>query len=234
MTANLHSIQKLKEKEDPTYRILPHNQEAEQGLLGVLLVDNRTLEKVGDFLKPKHFFMPVHQRIYEAIIQVIDRGQVASPITLKGYFEQDEDLKTVGGAEYLADLAGSVVNVLNAEDYGRVIYNLHLRRQLITLGEEVVNKAYDINIDTNPIEILESHESELFSLAEYGVSENTAMSFRESVVSAIAMAETAFNSNGSVTGVSTGLTDIDSILGGLHPTDLIILAGRPYRWVKRL
>ena len=119
------------------------------------------------------------------------------------------------------------VNVINAEDYGRTIYFLHLRRELIALGEEVVNKAYDISFDTNPVEILESHESELFSLAEYGVSENSVKSFSESVDAAIALAETAFNCNGMVTGVATGLSDIDRLLSGLHQTDLIILAGRP-------
>ena len=107
MTVNLHRVHPSIE-EEPKYRMLPHNQEAEQGLLGALLVDNRALEKVGDFILPGHFFMPVHQRIYEAIIKIVDQGQVASPVTLKGYFEKDEDLKTVGGAEYLADLAGSV------------------------------------------------------------------------------------------------------------------------------
>src|SRR5689334_13205563 len=94
----------------PNYRMMPHNLEAEQGLLGVLLIDNRALEKVGDFLKTEHFFLPAHQRIYAAIVTMIDRGQSASPVTLKNYFEKDEDLKASGGAQYLAELAGSVIS----------------------------------------------------------------------------------------------------------------------------
>jgi replicative DNA helicase len=110
-----------------SYRVLPHNQDAEQALLGALLVDNRAYEKVGDFLKSNQFFLPAHQRIFEAIIKMIDRGQTASPVTLKNYFEKDDDLKDVGGAEYLADLAASVVSVINAQDYARTIYDLHLK-----------------------------------------------------------------------------------------------------------
>ena len=124
---------------DSHYRVLPHNLEAEQGLLGALLVDNRAYEKIGDFIKPEHFYSPAHQRIFTAVQQFIDRGQIASPVTLKGYFEKDADLKDVGGAAYLADLAASIVSTINTEAYGRTIYDLHMRRELIALGEEVVN-----------------------------------------------------------------------------------------------
>lgn len=128
-----------------SYRVMPHNLEAEQGLLGSLLVDNRVVERVGDFLKHNHFFHPAHQRIYTAIQKLIDRNQTASPITLKGYFEQDQDLANVGGAEYLAELASSVVTIINAEDYARNIYELHQRRELILVGEDVVNELFDQN-----------------------------------------------------------------------------------------
>src|SRR5271165_3871423 len=127
----------------PAYRILPHNMEAEQGLLGALLVDNRAMEKIGDFLRQDHFFIPAHKRIYAAIEKLIERGQSASPVTLKGFFEKDEGLAGVGGAQYLAELAASVITVINTEDYGRTIYDLHLRRELITLGEDMVTDAFE-------------------------------------------------------------------------------------------
>lgn len=209
------------------YRVLPHNIEAEQGLLGVLLIDNRALEKIGDFLKPTHFFLPAHQRIYDAIVKMADRGQVASPVTLKNYFEKDEDLKDVGGAQYLPDLAGSVVSVVNAEHYGRTIYDLHLRRELILLGEEVVNEAYEHRLDTEARNTIERAEARLFDLAESGETRGNFVTLRDSVLVAIQHAEKAFKTEGHVTGVTTGLTDIDKKLGGFQNSDLLILAGRP-------
>ena len=118
-------------QEEPAYRILPQNLEAEQGLLGALMLDNSALEKVSDFLRPFHFFIPVHQRLYEAILKLAERGQIAGPVTLKNYFEKDDDLTHVGGTEYLADLTASVITIINAEDYGRTIYDLYMRRELI-------------------------------------------------------------------------------------------------------
>lgn len=210
-----------------SYRILPHNLEAEQGLLGALLVDNRALEKVGDFLKPVHFFMPAHQRIYDSILKMVDRGQSASPVTLKNYFENDSDLKDVGGAEYLADLASGVITVMNVHDYGRAIYDLHLRRELITLGEEVVNDSYDHSIDAVASDTIEMAEARLFELAESGEAKGSFITLRNSVLTAIELAEKAYKTEGNVTGVTTGLTDMDKKLGGLQNSDLVILAGRP-------
>ncbi len=213
--------------EGARYRILPHNLEAEQGLIGALLVDNRALEKVGDFLRSEHFFMPAHQRIYDAILKLIDRGQTASPVTLKGYFEQDSDLSHVGGAEYLADLAASVVTVINAHDYGRTIYDLHLRRELITLGGDMVNDSYNQHIEAEAVQVIEQAESRLFSLAETGQVRGGFTTLRDSVVTAIEIAEHAYKTEGHVTGVPTALRDLDAKLGGLHPSDLLILAARP-------
>ena len=210
-----------------TYRILPHNMEAEQGLLGALLVDNRGMEKIGDFIKEAHFFMPAHQRIFRAIQTMIDRGQSASPVTLKNYFEKDDDLKDVGGAQYLADLAGSVVNVINIEDYGRTIYDLHLRRELITLGEDVVNEAYDHNLESDANGAIERAESRLFTLAESGEVKGGFVTLRDSVLTAIELAEKAYKTDGHVTGVTSGLIDVDKKLGGFQKSDLLILAGRP-------
>ncbi len=209
------------------YRIAPHNQDAEQGLLGAILVDNRALEKVGDFLKSDHFFMPAHQRIYEALLKLIDRGQSASPVTLKNYFEDDADLKHVGGAEYLADLAASVVSIINAADYGQTIYDLYLRRELIALGEDVVNESYEHSLDKNSTDTIERAEAKLYELAETGEVKGNFITLRDSVLTAIEMAEKAYKTDGNVTGVTTGLVDMDKKLGGLQNSDLLILAGRP-------
>jgi len=212
---------------DKPYRMLPYNLEAEQGLLGVLLIDNRALEKVSDFLHAEHFFVPAHQRIFTAILTLVERGQMASPVTLKGYFEKDEDLADVGGAEYLAELAASVISVINAEDYGRTIYELHMRRELITLGEEIVNESYSHTLDRDAGDTIEQAEARLFSLAESGVSGGGFTTLRDSVMMAIENAEKAYKADGQCTGVTTGLRDMDTKLGGLQKSDLLILAGRP-------
>ena len=211
----------------PSFRILPHNIDAEQGLLGALLIDNRAVEKMGDHLKASHFFMPAHQRIFEAIQTLIERGQNASPVTLKNYFDNDEDLKDVGGSAYLADLAANVVGVINVADYTRTIHELHLRRQLITLGEDVVNEAFDHNLESEATKTIESAESRLFELAETGDVKGGFVTLRDSVLIAIEHAEKAFKSDGHVTGVTSGLIDVDKKLGGFQPSDLLILAGRP-------
>jgi len=214
-------------KEERGYRLLPHNLEAEQGLLGALLVNNRSLEKISDFLKDEHFYAPAHQRIYAAVLKLIDRGQTASPVTLKGYFEKDEDLAHIGGAEYLADLAASVATIVNVKDYAQTIYDLHLRRQLITLGEDIVNESYEHDVDRDAVATIETAESRLFKLAEVGDVRGGFQTLRTSVLTAIEIAEVAYKSDGHVTGVTTGLRDVDQKLGGLHGSDLLILAGRP-------
>ncbi len=213
--------------DDPHYRILPHNIEAEQGLLGALLVDNRVYEKIGDLLQPAHFFAPVHQRIYTAISQFVDRGQTASPVTLKGYFEKDEDLTDLGGGAYLAELAGGIISVINARDYAETIYELFMRRELVSLGEDMVNDAHEHRLDQSAVDTIEKAESKLFSLAESGETQGGFTSLRDSVLVSIEIAEKAFKSKGHVTGMTTGLRDMDKQLGGLHPSDLVILAGRP-------
>lgn len=208
------------------YRMAPQNLEAEQGLLGAILVDNRALERV-DFLKPEHFYAPAHQRIFKAIQTLTNRGQTASPVTLKAYFEKDQDLESVGGAVYLADLAGSVITVINVLDYATAIYDLHLRRELITFGNEVVNEAFSHDIDRNANDCITDAESKLYSLAESGEVKQGFVTLRDSILASIENAEKAFNTKGQVTGCTTGLKDLNDKLGGLHPSDLLILAGRP-------
>ena len=208
-------------------RQIPHNLEAEQALLGALLVDNRGMEKIGDFLKAEHFYVPAHQRIYAGIIHLTERGMAADPVTLKTYFETDSDLAHVGGADYLQDLAANVITIINTEDYARTVYELHLRRALIALGEDVVNEAYALTYDQSAEEAIEGAEQRLYKLSESGDSRGGFITLRDSVVTAVQIAEKAFKNKSRVTGVTTGLRDMDEKLGGLHPSDLIILAGRP-------
>lgn len=214
-------------KADAHYRTLPQNLEAEQGILGSLLIDNRVYERIGDMVKPEHFYAPAHQRIYKAIQTLVDRGQTASPVTLKGYFEKDADLEQVGGASYLAELAAGVISILNAEDYARTLQDLYLRRELISFGTDVVNESYDHSLEVDAFGTMEAAEARLFSLAETGDGQKDFVTLRDSIKVAIDLAEVAYNNKGSVTGVTTGLKDVDEKLGGLHNSDLLILAGRP-------
>ncbi len=212
---------------DLSFRTPPHNIEAEQALLGALLVNNEAANQVSGFLLPEHFFQPVHGRVFDAVLQLIERGQIANPITLKHYFENDEALSEVGGAQYLARLAGSAVTVINAEHYGRAIHDLAMRRMLVTIGEEVVNDAYDAPPDNLAANQIESAEQKLFRLAEDGRLESGFRPFSQSLASAVEMIELAYKRDSHLVGAPTGLVDLDRLLGGLHPTDLIILAGRP-------
>ena len=211
----------------PGFREQPYNLEAEQALLGAILVNNEALHKVAGFLVAEHFYEPIHGKIFEHAMTVIERAQHATPVTLKTYFERDEALSEVGGANYLVKLAGSAVGIINAEDYGRAIYDCFLRRQLIVIGEDMVNTAYDAKVDAPPVGQIELAEQSLFQLAEQGRPEGGFKPFRDTLTKAIEGIESAFRSDARLIGVSTGLVDLDAKLGGLHRSDLVILAGRP-------
>ena len=213
--------------ESAAYRALPHNDEAEQALLGALLVNNEKAHIVSGFLQPEHFFQPIHGRIFDAILKLVERGQMANPVTLKHYFENDEALADIGGAQYLARLVGSTVTIINAEDYARTVHDLYLRRELINLGEDIVNEAFDYKVDTPARGQIEAAEQYLFDLAERGEYEGGFRPLDKSLTDAINMVEGAYKKEGTVTGVATGLIELDNLLGGLHPSDLLILAGRP-------
>ena len=210
-----------------SYRTPPHNAEIEAAVLGAILTNNRVFEKVADFLSAEHFYEPVHGRIFEAARRLIERGQVAGPLTLRQYFEKDEALEEVGGGQYLYDLAASVVSVVNVEDYGRTIHDLYLRRQLIGLGEDVVNEAFRHDMDAPAISQIEQTEQRLYELATVGETERGVVALKQASLIALEMAELAYKREGHVVGVTTGLHDLDRRLGGLHPSDLLILAGRP-------
>ncbi len=214
-------------QEDTSYRSLPHNIEAEQGLLGALLVNNDVMDKIEDFLLPRHFFDPVHGCIFEAASKFIAQGNAASPVTLKTYFEQDEGLQQLGGTQYLSKLASNATTIINAKQYGQTIYDLAIRRELITLGENMVNTAFDAEIDESPDKQIETAEQGLYEIAEKGAHQSGFMNFQESLSGAIEMAERAYQRDGHLSGLASGLTKLDTTLGGLQESDLIILAGRP-------
>jgi replicative DNA helicase len=212
---------------DTLYRTPPANIEAEQALLGAILVNNTAYHRVAEFLRAEHFAEGVHGRIFAAIAKLMERGQLANPVTLKNLFDQDGALAEIGGAQYLARLAASVVTIINAEDYGRTIHDLYLRRQLISIGEDVVNDAFQHDLDRQATTQIETAEKRLFDLAESGQAEGGFRPFITALTTAISQAEAAFKRSGRTSGVSTGFIDLDKLLGGLHPSDLIVLAGRP-------
>jgi replicative DNA helicase len=211
---------------EPAYRIAPNNIEVEQALLGAILINNDAYYRVSDFLLAEHFFEPLHQRVYEVATTLIKSGKVATPKTLKTFLG-DDDLGGTTTSGYLARLAAEATTVINAEDYGRVIYDLSTRRRLIAVGEDLVNVAYDSPVETSPRDQIEEAERRLYELAETGRYDGGFQRFAEALTSAIDMAAAAYKREGKLSGIATGLHDLDRSLGGLQPSDLVILAGRP-------
>jgi replicative DNA helicase len=205
----------------------PSNDRAEMALLGALLANNKAYERVSEFLAPEHFVDPIHGRIYQAIARRVEAGQLADAITLKAEFEHSGVLEEVGGTAYLAQLLTAMVGVINAGEYGRAIHDAWIRRQLIDIGEVVVNNAFGAEPELDGRGQIEHAESELFRLATEGGSPTGFVTFEHALTEAIHGAERAFRRAGHVSGLSTGLRDLDKKTGGLHPSDLVILAGRP-------
>jgi replicative DNA helicase len=215
------------ESKDDSYRSPPHNLEAEQALLGAILVNNEACDRVTSFLDPGHFFEAVHARIFEAASTLIRAGKLASPVTLKTFFERDETLKEIGGPVYLARLAAAATTIINAEEYGRTIYELAQRRKLISIGGDVVNNAYDTPVDTTSRDLIEQAEQSLYEIAESGKYGQGFQPFGRALTDAIDMAANAYQRDGGLSGISCGLKDLDEKMGGLQASDLIIVAGRP-------
>ncbi|TVR06830.1 MAG: replicative DNA helicase [Salinarimonadaceae bacterium] len=211
---------------EPEYRVAPHNIDAEQALLGAILVNNEAYYRVSDFLGPEHFHEDLHRRIYEVASSLIKAGKVATPVTLKTFLG-DQDLGGITVSQYLARLASEATTIINAMDYGRTIYDLSIRRKLIAIGEETVNTAFDAPVDSTPRAQIEEAERKLFALAETGRYDGGFQRFTDALTAAIGMAAKAYQRDGKLSGISTGLVDIDRKLGGLQPSDLVILAGRP-------
>jgi replicative DNA helicase len=209
-------------------RAAPHNIEAEQALLGAILVNNEAHDRVSSFLNAEHFFDPVHASIYEVAAKLIGSGKQATPITLRTFFETAEPIAPdLTVPQYLGRLAAHATTIINAADYGRTIYDLAVRRQLIVVGEDLVNAAYDSPVDFPPKEQIEEAESRLFALAETGKYGQGFLSFNAALTHAIEMANNAYQRDGGLSGIATGLRDLDGKMGGLQSSDLIILAGRP-------
>src|SRR3954452_12110991 len=211
----------------PVFRAAPHNIEAEQALLGAILVNNEAFYRVSDFLEPAHFFEPIHQKIYELGSSLVRAGKVASPVTLKTFLPPDLDVAGMTPSQYLARLAAEATTVINAEDYGRTIYDLAIRRTLIIIGEDVVNLAYDAPVDLAPREQIEDAERRLYELAETGRYDGGFQRFASALTTAVDMAARAYQRDGNLSGLATGIADLDRMLGGLQKSDLVILAGRP-------
>jgi replicative DNA helicase len=208
-------------------RTPPHNLDAEQALLAAVLANNLAYEKVNEFLQPDHFYNPVFGRIYAGIRILIERGQRADAITLKHFFATDPELSKMGGDEYLAQLTGSFVSIINAGDYGRVIHDLYMRRQLIGVGTDMVNDAFSGDLEEEAVKQVEQAEQRLFQLATTGDIRGGFVSLGVSLLKARDMAEAAYKRDKHLTGTTTGLRDLDRRLGGLQTSDLVILAGRP-------
>jgi replicative DNA helicase len=211
----------------PPYRAAPHNIELEQALLGAILVNNEAFYRVSDFLEPKHFFEPIHQKFYEIAASLVRVGKTATPITLKTFLPSDLDIAGLTASQYLARLAAEATTVINASDYGRTIYDLALRRSLIVIGEEMVNAAYDAPVDERPQDQIELAERNLYELAETGRYDGGFQRFAQALTTAVEMAAHAYQRDGKLSGLATGLRDLDRMMGGLQKSDLIVLAGRP-------
>src|SRR5579883_2304566 len=188
----------------PTYRSAPHNIEAEQALLGAILVNNEALYRVSDFLEPEHFFEPIHQRIFQLGRELIRAGKLATPVTLKTFLDPSIDIGGLTVNQYLARLAAEATTIINAEDYGRTIYDLHIRRSLIQVGEDMVNVAYDAPVDFSPRHQIEDAERRLYELAESGRYDGGFQRFSNALTTAIDMAAHAFQRDGKLSGIATG------------------------------
>jgi replicative DNA helicase len=208
-------------------RVPPGNNEAEQALIGAILINNDAYDRVSDFLRPEHFVEEIHRRIYEIAGSLIRAGKIASPITLKTFLGEHD----LGGGltvqQYLARLALEATTIINAHDYGRAIHDLSTRRELIRIGEDIVNVAYDSPVDASPREQIEEAEKRLYQIADGGRYGGGFQSFSEALKTAVDMAARAYERDGHLSGVATGLYDLDHKMGGLQASDLVIIAGRP-------
>ncbi|MEM9754406.1 MAG: replicative DNA helicase [Pseudomonadota bacterium] len=208
--------------------VLPHNIEAEQQLLGAILSANRVMDRIDEVhLKPAHFYDPVHGDIFAKCAARIAGGQQTDATTLKTAMADHPGLAALGGAEYLLRLQLSAVATTAARDYARLIHDLAVRRELIDLGRRVSDRALALRDDIEPDEQIVTAETELFQLAESGSTQRGFQPFLAALTDAVEMADAAFNRDGHLAGMATGLHELDKLLGGLHKSDLLILAGRP-------
>jgi replicative DNA helicase len=208
-------------------RQLPYDVDIEQALLGAILIDNYALERVSTLLKPDHFYDPLHQRLFDAIERMWAKGHAVTPLTLKATMEQDAGLAEVGGQAYLLSLARAAPAIPNVKDYARILADLAMRRELIRIGEDIVNTAYEAPIDFAPASQIDEAEKALYRVAEKSRFGEGPVGFDVALSQAVQLAEQALARGGHISGVPSGFTDLDSLLGGLHASDLVIVAGRP-------
>ena len=207
--------------------VMPHSIEAEQQLLGAILTNNEVYDRVSQIISASHFYEPVHARIYELCAARITKNTLASPVTMASFMDKDAGLKELGGAEYLARLAASAIAAFAARDYAQMIYNLAIRRELIQLGQDISARAGEVTVEEEPKEQITKAEQALYNLAVEGQSDSGFQSFLSAVTTAVDTANNAYKRDGGLAGISTGLIDLDKKLGGLHKSDLLILAARP-------
>lgn len=214
--------------EQEAYRHVPYDIEVEQALLGAILVDNQAIERVGAILKAEDFYDPLHQRIYEVMLTSVERGgMVLTPLTLHAAMKADPGLLEVGGHAYLAGLVQAAPALPNVRDFARILHDLSVRRTLIRIGEDIVNTAYEAPHDKPPKDQIEEAEKALYRVSESSKYGAGPIDFAESLRRTVELAERAQARGGRISGLITGFSDIDSLLGGLQPSDLIIVAGRP-------
>ena len=214
--------------EQEAFRHIPYDIEVEQALLGAILVDNRALEGISAQLKAEHFYDPLHQRLYEAMSIAVERaGSIITPLTLHSMLKNDPGLQEVGGHAYLAGLAEASPALPNLKDLAKIIYDLAMRRSLIHIGEEIVNTAYEAPHDKGPQEQIEDAEKALYRVSENARYGQGPIDFGESLRRAVELAEKAQLRGGKISGVTSGFIEVDRLLGGLQPSDLLIVAGRP-------
>ena len=228
MTSTQKSFPQDSADENTPFRSAPHNIEAEQALLGAILVNNAVQDRVSSFLEPEHFYDPLNARIFETIGRLIYMGKQATPITLRTFFENEENIvDDLTVPQYLARLAANATSIINVEAYGRTILEDAIRRNLILIGENMVNDAYQADIEEPPNRQIELAEQRLYEIAENNKFGKGFVSFGDALVDAIEMANAAYERDGGLSGLSTGLRDLDQRMGGLQSSDLIVLAGRP-------
>ncbi len=208
-------------------RKLPANIRAEQMLLGAILINPGLIEQVNEFLRVEHFFEPLHQKIYNVIGIIFEKGLTPSIITVKSMLDKDHLFMELNGEEYLIKLTTMAMVVINPHDYGKIIFDLAIKRNLIQIGEDIVNTAYDSTLENTGPEQLEMAESSLYQLASDGINEKSFVAIKDHVAESLASINRAMKNSDHVTGISTGLIDLDTKLSGFHNSDLVIVAGRP-------
>ncbi len=218
----------IKPVQNPLDNKQPSNLEAEQALLGSIMVNNDIIDEISPFVEPHIFYDPAHVKIYEVIKNLNNRGMIANPITLKNFFEKDNMLNEVGGTEYLVKLTRFSSSTKQSIDYAKIIHEMYLRRELVQISDKLSTDTLNANAqEKNAEKIIEGTEKSLFDLAEKGSFSRSFLKFNEALDQTIEMATLAMKSDHGIVGVPTGLTDLDEKLGGLHKSDLVILAGRP-------